>query len=142
VARPRTLAAARWPGERLYVIADNFSPRTGTPKVCTHVVHGQRGRVVFLPAYASWLNWIEAERHFVLNGTDRRSHDERNGAIDAYIRWRNARAQPKAGFATDLLHQTRGGSSGEVLATRCGVRSSSIDSALPDTSGRTAGLSD
>ncbi len=61
--------------------------------------------LVFLPTYGSWLNWIEAEfaalRYFALNGTDHRSHDEQNAAIGAYVRWRNARAEPKTHFAPD-----------------------------------------
>ncbi|QUQ63061.1 hypothetical protein [Kutzneria sp. CA-103260] len=64
-----------------------------------------RAELVFLPTYGSWLNWIEAEfaalRYFALNGTDHRSHAEQNAAIAAYVRWRNARAQAKTGFATD-----------------------------------------
>jgi hypothetical protein len=40
-------------------------------------------------------------RYFALNGTDHRTHAEQNAAIDAYIRWRNTRAEPKTGFATD-----------------------------------------
>ena len=48
---------------------------------------------MFLPTYASWLNWIEAEfaalRYFALNGTDHRSHAEQDAAIGDYIRWRN-----------------------------------------------------
>ncbi|NMH93517.1 transposase [Pseudonocardia bannensis] len=59
--------------------------------------------LVFLPTYGSWLNWIEADfaalRYFALNGTDHRSHDEQNVAIPAYVRRRNARAQPKVNFA-------------------------------------------
>jgi hypothetical protein len=51
----------------------------------------------------AWLNWIEAEfaalRYFALNGTDHRSHDEQNAAINGYIRWHNHRAQPKQDFA-------------------------------------------
>jgi hypothetical protein len=35
------------------------------------------------------------------NGTDRRSHGVQNAAIAAYIRWRNARAEPKADFTPD-----------------------------------------
>jgi hypothetical protein len=61
--------------------------------------------LVFLTAYGSWLNWIETEfaalRYFALNGTDHRSHDERTAAIAAYVRWRNARAQPKTNFAVN-----------------------------------------
>lgn len=60
---------------------------------------------MFLPTYSSWLNWIEAEftavRYFALNGTDHHTHAEQDVAIAAYIRWRNARARPKTGFATD-----------------------------------------
>jgi hypothetical protein len=42
-----------------------------------------------------------ARHYFALNGTDHRSHDEQNAAIAAYVRWRNARAQPKTNFAVD-----------------------------------------
>ena len=94
---------ARWPGEKLYVVADNFSPHRH-PKVRAWCADN-KVELVFLPTYGSWLNWIEAEfaalRYFALNGTDHRSHAEQNAAIDAYIRWRNARALPKTGFATD-----------------------------------------
>ena len=68
-------------------------------------MRGQPGQLVFLPTYGSWLNWIEAEfaalRYFALNGTDHRSHAEQNAAIAGYVRWRNARAQPKVNFAVD-----------------------------------------
>ncbi|WP_142100002.1 transposase [Pseudonocardia cypriaca] len=40
-------------------------------------------------------------RYFALNGTDHRSHDEQNAAVAAYVRWRNASAQPKTNFAVD-----------------------------------------
>jgi hypothetical protein len=66
--------------------------------------------LVFLPNYGSWLNWIEAEfaalRYFTLDGTNHRTHTAQNAAIDRYIRWRNARAEPKTGFATDSLIRT------------------------------------
>ena len=59
--------------------------------------------LVFLPTYSSWLNRIEPEfaalRYFALNGTDHRTHAEQGDAIARYLRWRNARAQPKRGFA-------------------------------------------
>ena len=94
---------ARWPAEKLYVVADNFSPHRH-PRVQTWCDANQI-ELVFLPTYGSWLNWIEAEfaalRYFTLNGTDHRTHAEQNAAIDAYIRWRNHRAQPKTNFATD-----------------------------------------
>ncbi len=40
-------------------------------------------------------------RYFALGGTDHRSHAEQAAAIGAYIRWRNHRAKPKTGFATN-----------------------------------------
>lgn len=71
---------------------------------------GNRVELVFLPTCGSWLNWIEAEfaalRYFALNGTDHSSHTEQNTAIGAYIRWCNARAQLKTGFATDSPSRT------------------------------------
>jgi transposase len=91
----------RWSDGRLYVIADNFSPHRRAEVVawCT----ANDVELVFLPTYASWLNWIEAEfaalRYFALNGTDHHSHAEQDAAIGAYIRWRNQRAQPKTTFA-------------------------------------------
>lgn len=94
---------ARWPGEKLYVVLDNFSPHKH-PNVRAWVA-SHDVELVFLPTYGSWLNWIESEfaalRYFALNGTDHRSHGEQNAAIAAYIRWRNARAQPKTNFAPD-----------------------------------------
>lgn len=93
----------RWPGEKLYVVCDNFSPHRH-PTVRTWCAANQV-ELVFLPTYGSWLNWIEAEfaalRYFALNGTDHRTHTEQNTAIAAYLRWRNTRAQPKIDFATD-----------------------------------------
>jgi transposase len=93
----------RWPGEKLYLVMDNFSPHRH-PDVRKWAA-GHDVELVFLPTYSSWPNWIEAEfaalRNFALNGTDHRSHAEQNAAIGAYLRWRNARAEPKTGFATD-----------------------------------------
>ncbi len=92
---------ARWPGEKLYVVLDNFSPHKHADVRAWAVDNDIE--LVFLPTYGSWLNWIEAEfaavRYFALNGTDHRSHDEQNAAIAAYIRWHNARAEPKTNFA-------------------------------------------
>ncbi|WP_247663179.1 transposase [Micromonospora sp. U21] len=92
---------ARWPGEHLYLICDNFSPHKH-PEVQAWCATNQVD-LVFLPTYASWLNRIEAEfaavRYFALNGTDHRSHAEQDSAIGSYIRWRNQRARPKTEFA-------------------------------------------
>ncbi|MFE9695026.1 IS630 family transposase [Micromonospora sp. NPDC005806] len=92
----------RWPDQRLYLILDNFSPHKH-PEVRAWCATN-RVDLVFLPTYASWLNWIEAEfaavRYFALNGTDHRSHAEQDAAIGDYIRWRNQRARPKSAFAT------------------------------------------
>jgi len=63
-----------------------------------------------LPTYSSWLNWIEPEfaalRYFVLNGTDHRTHAWQGEMIDRYMRWRNARAQPKRNFAVGSVIRT------------------------------------
>jgi len=40
------------------------------------------------------------------NGADHRSHAVLNGAVAAYIRWRNTRAQPMTSFATDTPIRT------------------------------------
>jgi len=96
-----TVLRGRYPDERLYVILDNFSPhkRAEVRTWCD----ANNVELVFVPTYASWLNWIEAEfaalRYFALNGTDHRSHTEQGDAIRDYIRWRNTHAEPKRGFA-------------------------------------------
>jgi hypothetical protein len=63
--------------------------------------------LVFLPTYASWLNWIEPEfaalRYFALGGTDHHTHAWQGEMIAAYMRWRNARAQPKRNFSADSV---------------------------------------
>jgi len=102
------LLRARWPGQKLYVIADNFSPHKH-PKV-TGWAAGNNVKLVFLPTYSSWLNWIEPEftalRYFALNGTDHRTHAWQGEMIDRYMRWRNARAQPKTNFAPKSVIRT------------------------------------
>jgi transposase len=98
----------RWPGQKLYVIADNFSPHKH-PDVQSWAASSDV-ELVFLPTYASWLNWIESEfaalRYFALNGTDHRSHAEQADAIAGYMRWRNARAEPKRDFAPGSIIRT------------------------------------
>ncbi|MFD7648382.1 IS630 family transposase [Streptomyces albidoflavus] len=94
---------ARWPGEKLDVVLDNFSPHK---HVDVHTWTADNDvELVCLLTYGSWLNWIEAEfaalRYFAPNGTDHRTHAEQNAAIAAYIRWRNARAEPKSNSAPD-----------------------------------------
>jgi len=102
------LLRARWPGQKLYVIMDNFSPHKH-PKV-TGWAAEHNVELVFLPTYSSWLNWIEPEfaalRYFVLNGTDHRTHAWQGQMIDRYMRWRNARAQPKTDFAAKSVIRT------------------------------------
>jgi transposase len=102
------LLRCRWPGQTLYVILDNFSPHKH-PQVLSWAA-ANHTELVFLPTYASWLNWIEPEfaavRYFALNGTDHRTHAEQGDAIAGYMRWRNARAQPKRDFAPDSVIRT------------------------------------
>ncbi|WP_280238173.1 IS630 family transposase [Nocardia abscessus] len=94
---------ARWPGQKLYVIIDNFSPHKRA-EVRTWAA-ANNVELVFLPTYSSWLNWIESEfaalRYFALNGTDHRSHDEQDAAIGAYVRWYSQHARPKRDFAVN-----------------------------------------
>jgi transposase len=83
------------------VVLDNFFPHKRA-MVRTWAA-GNDIEPVFLPAYGSWPNRIEAGfaalRYFALYGTDHRSHDEQNAAIAAYVRWRNTRAEPKTNLA-------------------------------------------
>ncbi|MFF3432383.1 transposase [Streptomyces sp. NPDC002602] len=88
---------------RLHVVLDKSSPHKH-PNVRAWAA-ANKVELVFLPTYGSWLNWIESEfaalRHFALNGTDHRSRDEQNTAINAYIRRHNSRAEPKGNFARE-----------------------------------------
>ena len=87
------------------MIADNFSPHKH-PNVRLWAARNNV-ELVFLPTYASWLNWIESEfaalRYFALNGTDHRSLTEQADAIAAYMRWCNAHTEPKRNFAPDSV---------------------------------------
>ena len=66
--------------------------------------------LVFLPTYASWLNWIEPEfaalRYFALSGTDHHTHVWQAEMIGAYMHWRNAHARPKTSFAPNSVIRT------------------------------------
>lgn len=59
----------------------------------------------------AWLSWIEPElaavRCFAPGGTGHRSHAGQGDAIAAYLRRRNARAQPKHDFAPHSVTRTR-----------------------------------
>ncbi|QRX97355.1 IS630 family transposase [Streptomyces noursei] len=97
----------RRPGEKLYLVLDRFSPHKHT-EIRTWAADND-AELVFLPTYGSWLNRNEAEsaalRHFALDGTAHRTHAEQNATIAAYLRRRNARAEPKTNFApTHLRH--------------------------------------
>ncbi len=93
----------RWPEERLHVVLDNFSPHRHPNLTAWCADHDVE--LVFWPAYASWLNWIEGDfaalRYVVLNGSDFTSHPEQEAAIGAYLRWRNRHARPKRDFAPE-----------------------------------------
>ncbi len=102
------LLRQRWPGQKLYLICDNFSPHKHPEVTSWAAAHDVE--LVFLPTYSSWLNWIEPEfaalRYFALNGTDHRTHAEQGDAIARYLRWHNARAQPKRDFAAHSVIRT------------------------------------
>jgi len=63
---------ARWPGEKLCLVLDNFSPHKHM-EVRTWAADNDV-ELVFLPTYGSWLNWSESEfaalRYFALNGAE------------------------------------------------------------------------
>jgi hypothetical protein len=102
------LLRQRWPAGKLYLIVDNFAPHK-YPDVTTWAAASD-AELVYLPANSSWLNWIEPEfaalRYFALNGTDHRTHAEQGDAIARYLRWRNARAEPKRDFASGSVIRT------------------------------------
>ena len=102
------LLRSRWPGQKLYLVVDNFSPHKH-PKV-TGWAATNNVELVFLPTYSSWLNWIEPEftalRYFALNGTDHHTHAWQSEMIGACMRWRNARAQPQTNFALNSVIRT------------------------------------
>lgn len=83
-----------YPGEKLYIIVDNFSPHKHK-KVREWAIDNDVV-LVFTPTYASWLNRIECHfgplRYFVLKNTYYKDHKELASAIRKYIRWRNRNA--------------------------------------------------
>lgn len=54
------LLRRRWPGQKLYLVLDNFSLHKH-PEV-TSWAAGHDVEMVFLPTYASWLNHIPVNR--------------------------------------------------------------------------------
>jgi hypothetical protein len=73
---PPKLLGSRSPGQKLYMIIDNFSPHKH-PKV-TGWTAEHNVELVFSPSYSSWLNWIEPEFaalwYFAPISTDHRTH--------------------------------------------------------------------
>ncbi len=61
--------------------------------------------LVYTPANALWLNWIECEftavRYFTLDGSDYPSHAAQVAAIAGYLRRRNRHCHPKRHFAVN-----------------------------------------
>ena len=87
----------RYPGEKLYIILDNFSPH----KHKKVVIWAKSNDVilVYTPTYASWLNRIECHfaplRYFVLKNAYYKSHEEMAKKIRRYICWRNKNVYDK-----------------------------------------------
>jgi len=83
------------PEVRIAIVLDNFSPHLSTKKDqrVGEWAAASNVELAYVPTNASFLNRIEchftALRHFALNGTDHRSHDEQNSMIRRYIAWRN-----------------------------------------------------
>src|SRR5450631_2066377 len=83
------------PDVRIAIVMDNYSPHLSTPKDprVGEWAAANNVELAYVPTNASWLNRIECQftalRYFTLDGTDHRSHDERNSMIRRYIAWRN-----------------------------------------------------
>ena len=87
----------RHPGEKLYIILDNFSPHKH--KKVVKWAEENNVILVYTPTYASWLNRIECHfaplRYFILNNAYYKSHEELAVKIRQYIRWRNKNVSHK-----------------------------------------------
>ena len=87
----------RHPGEKLYIILDNFSPHKH--KKVVKWAEENNVILVYTPTYASWLNRIECHfaplRYFVLKNAYYKSHEEMAVKIRQYIRWRNKNVSHK-----------------------------------------------
>jgi len=79
------------PGQRLYIVLDNYG--THLSSVVTGWAANHNVRLYFTPTNASWLNRIECHfgplKKFALNNSDHRSHEEQETAIRNYLLWRN-----------------------------------------------------
>ena len=89
------------PEVRIAIVMDNFSPHLSTT-VDTRVgdwAAANNVELAYVPTNASWPNRIEAQfqalRHFTLDGTDHKSHEEQNSMIRRHIIWRNRNAHDK-----------------------------------------------
>jgi transposase len=96
------------PEVRIAIVMDNFSPHLSTKKDSRvgDWAAANNVELAYVPTNASFLNRIEchftALRHFALNGTDHRSHDEQNSMIRRYIAWRNRHKDNEALRAISL----------------------------------------
>ena len=95
-------------GEVLHVVLDNASYHKKAEILEYAATH--KIRFYFTPTSASWLNRIEchfaALRKFALEGTDYRTHEEQQAAIDRYLAWRaiaRVKSASKAGSRTVVL---------------------------------------
>ena len=82
--------------ERLHIVLDNRKSHDRPPVL--DFVRRNNMRLVFIPFYSSWLNWIEchftAIRKFALSGRYFHSHRAQNAAIRTYLNYRNQTRQP------------------------------------------------
>jgi hypothetical protein len=102
------LLRSRWPGQKLHVIADNFSPhkhpegfRLGRPKQRRAGVPAHQRRM-------AELDRARIRRPALLRPQRNRprTHAWQGEMIAAYVRWRNTRAQPKRNFAPNSVIRT------------------------------------
>jgi transposase len=106
------------PEVRIAIVMDNFSPHLSTKKDSRvgDWAAANNVELAYVPTNASFLNRIEchftALRHFALNGTDHRSHEEQNSMIRRYIAWRNRHRDNEALRAISLGCGSSGGTTG------------------------------
>ena len=91
----RYLRSLHQPEVRIAIVMDNFSPHlsTKTDDRVGALAAANNVELAYVPFYASWLDWIEAQftalRYFALDSTDHPRHREQASMIRRYIAWRN-----------------------------------------------------
>ncbi|MBB4789437.1 transposase [Streptomyces nodosus] len=107
--RLKSIRAARPDGAPIYVILDNLSAHKGTD--IRHWAKKNKVEPCFTPAYASWVNPIEAHfgplRQFTIANSHHPNHTVQTRALHACLRWRNANARHRDVLAAERKERAR-----------------------------------